>query len=222
MFGLFFTATVTVFASVVKRHWSLSKHFICFHSRIHPGDRICSSSSTPPSCCLPFHLLPRPVYNTLRGSELIAMRGCVCGGVSSRARRNAAVTSSCLLHGSERGRRGGGGGGGDTSRFMRSFFSPSVSFIPSGFPSSETSCLFYGNEFGIGKVAKASKRGKSSRSSRELHQQISTPAPLAYLHASTPQTSNKGRPATRQLGAQQLGGNETQKMTSSVTFTDAG
>lgn len=194
-------------------------------ARIHTGDRVCSFSSTPPSCSLPFHLLLCSVYNTLRGSELITMRGCVCAGVSSRARRNAAVTSSCLLHASERGIEGKKN---DTTRFIHPFFPPSFSFIPSGFASHllKGAC-FTAMSLGtaqIGRGAKASRGGKSVK--LEKFQSAASAniytCTRAHLHVSTPQISNKGCLAARQLRAQQLGGDKTQKLTCYVTSTDGG
>lgn len=187
-----------------------------WRARIHTGDRVCSFSSTPPSCCLPFHLLLRSVYNTLRGSELITMRGCVYAGVSSRTPRNAAVTSSCLLHASERGREGGKK---MTQPVLCTIFFLLHLFHPFGlrFPSSEVSGLFYCNEFGDGAVWKGGKGFKEGEKKKLEKFQSAASAniytcTLAHLHASTPQTSNKGRPAARQLWAQQLGGDETQRL----------
>lgn len=154
-----------------------------WRARIHTGDRVCSFTSTPPSRCLPFHLLLRSVYNTLRGSELITMRGCVCAGVSSRTRRNAAVTSSCLLYALKRGKKN------DTTRFMHP---PSHLFHPFGlcFPSSEASGLFYCNEFGNGTDWKG---GKGSKEGKEVLEKFQSAASaniyactLAHLHLSTP------------------------------------
>lgn len=108
------------------------------------------------------------------------MRGCVCAGVSSRARRNAAVTSSCLLHASERGIEG--------KKKMTQPFSytlpPLLLFHPFGlrFPSSEGS-LFYCNEFGDStdwKGGKGFKGGKKCKV-REVPKRCISKHP--YLHS---------------------------------------
>lgn len=103
---------------------------------------------------------------------------------------------------------------------MHPFFSLLL-FHPFGlrFPSSEGSRLFYCNVFGDGtdwKGGKGFKGGGGESVKLEKFQSAVSAniytCTLAHLHVSTPQISNKGRPAARQLRAQQQGGDETQKL----------
>lgn len=194
-----------------------------WRARIHTGDRVFHSSLLLP----PF---PSAAALSLQYSARIwadyDARVCLRRSVIARS---AKCCSDLQLPPSRRGMSRRVGKKNDTTRFMHYSLPlpfPSLSSLWASLPifSSEplVSLQRVWGWHGLERWQRL--QGGEKKKVREVPEcSISKyTCTLAHLHVSTPQISNKGRPAARQLWAQQLRGYETQKPTSSVTSTDGG